>query len=259
MQFAKHLPPSFQSPRVLALDATAAAELLADGDADVTLAPDTIMSAPAEWLNAQQWDAIVGYAPPDPLTILVQLLRPGGRLILAHRAGPQALLAALTAAGLTHCLVESSGDVTLYRGERPPEGSSVERMQSLAGGGEPRLAPTLTTPFVFLLIAQTPIKPAWKLAAHDNLEWYAATVLDPATGRPELLAFSSLVKAVAFMQPAILANAIGGVNRVGKFRAGVAQTWGLPLRLDPAFDDLRPFTFGPAFSVDPQSAITSNE
>ncbi|MGH2522319.1 MAG: hypothetical protein ACRDH2_07435, partial [Anaerolineales bacterium] len=196
--FAKHLPPSATSPRVLALDEAAAAELPEGvemiGPARLRFAPQALPLAPG------QLDAIVGYAPPEGLDPLGRLLRPGGRLILAHPAKPESLLAALTAAGLIHCLVEPFGDFTLYRGERPPEGAPVERIQALAAG--PYVP--FSSHFVFLLITQTPNKPAWKLAPDEKMEWRAVTLIDPATHQPALLAFSSLVKAVAFMQAAIL-------------------------------------------------------
>jgi hypothetical protein len=241
--FSRHLPPSVGAPRVLALDEAAAAEL-----------PAEVEVARAGPEMTGEFDAVVGYAAPEQLSTLFQVLRPGGRLILADRAEPQALLDALTQAGFVHCLVETAGDFTLYRGERPPLGSSVARVQTLASGPQ-----SLTSPFVFLLVTQTPNKPAWKLTPNEKVEWRAATVLDPATGHLTLLAFSSLVKAVAFMQAAILAKTISGVNKVGKFRAEASQTWALPLVLNPGFEDVREWALGPAFAVDPQTAIMGEE
>ena len=86
-----------------------------------------------------------------------------------------------------------------------------------------------------------------------------ATVIDPAASQPALLAFSSLVKAVAFMQAAILAKWIGGVNKVGKFRGEAARTWALPFLLNPKFDDLRSAALGPAYQVDLETAILGKE
>lgn len=242
--FAKHLPPSAGKPRVLALDERAAAEL-----------PDETELTRGGPETSGKFDAVVGYAAPDELENLRLRLRPGGRLILAQRADPQLLLTALTSAGFIHCLVETVGEYTLYRGERPPHGSSVERIQTLNSN-------SLPSPFIFLLITQTPNKPAWTplaVAPHEKLEWRAATVIDPATGQPALLAFSSLVKAVAFMQAAILAKWIGGVNKVGKFRGEAARTWALPFLLNPKFDDLRSAALGPAYQVDLETAILGDE
>lgn len=239
--FAKHLPPSAGKPRILALDERAAAEL-----------PDEIELTRGGPETSGEFDAVVGYAAPDELENLRLRLRPGGRLILAQRADPQLLLTALTSAGFIHCLVETVGEYTLYRGERPPHGSSVERIQTLNSNSPP-------SPFIFLLITQTPNKPAWKLAPHEKLEWHAATVIDPTTGQPTLLAFNSLVKAVAFMQAAILAQWISGVNKVGKFRAEAALTWGLPFLLNPKFNDLRSAAPGPLYKADLKTAMGGDE
>jgi hypothetical protein len=173
-------------------------------------------------------------------------------LILAAEGDPETLLAALTGAGLIHCLVEPRGGEWLYRGERAPQGSSLERLRALA-------ASDVRTPYVFLLVIQTPNKPAWRLAPGEKVAWRAATVVDPETGQPALLAFSALVKAVAFMQPAVLAGAWPGINKVGKFPAEAAQGWGLPLAWNPAFEGLRGAAAGPMVAVDPAGAMTGEE
>lgn len=240
--FAKHLPPSAGLPRVLALDEAAARALPADitlvhGDRD----------------SGGDYDAIVGHAAPNQLAALFKRLRPGGRLILADRGDPQTLITRLAAAGFIHCLAEPQAGLTLYRGERPPQGTSVERLGILNAGA------ASTTPFVFLLIIQTPNKPAWKVAPDETLVWRAATVLDPETGAPVLLAFSALVKAVAFMQAAILNRWLTGINKVGKFQAAAARAWTCPFVLNPDFDSMSGLTIGPLYDVDPQTAITGDE
>jgi hypothetical protein len=241
--FAKHLPPSAGLPRVLALDERAAAEL--------PLESTPALAAP----DGEPFDAIVGYAAPHDLDRWLLRLRPGGRLILAGNVAPEAALAALIGAGYIHCLVEEHAGLTLYRGERPPHGSPTERIQAAAQS--PLSNPQ--SPFLFLLITQTPNKPAWKLAPEETLEWRAATVLDPRSGQPTLLAFTSLVKAVAFMQPAALAGFLRGINKVGKFRAEVAQAWPLTLVINPSFDDWQAATPGPPLAVDPRTALTGEE
>jgi hypothetical protein len=259
--FAKHLPPSAGLPRVLALDQAAAAELAG-------LAEITPSAAPGEW-PAGPFDAVVGPAAPEQLEALSSRLRPGGRLILADAAAPAALLTALTQAGLIHCLVEPQGAVTLYRGERPPAGSSIERHTQLAASipttaafnASPGMtdAAAINTPFVFLLVSRTPNKPAWKLEPGEFVAWRAATLIPAAGAQPVLLAFSSLVKAVAFLQGAVLARRLAGVNKVGKFRAEASQTWPLPLTLNPDFDQVRDLEAGPLFDLDPHTAITGDE
>jgi hypothetical protein len=253
--FARHLPPSASLPRVLALDPATAAELA--GVARVSEAADP--AAPTG-----PYDAVAGraLATAEQLAALAQRLRPGGRLILVAPAPaePEVLLSALTAAGCIHCLVETEGAFTLYRGERPPAGgSTLSRAQQVAAeppGQDPGLPR-----FIFLLVTQTPNKPVWRLAPGERLDWHAATVMagpEPAP-TPRLLAFSSLVKAVAYMQPAVLAGALVGVNKVAKFPASAAEDWPLPLLLNPRFEDLSTAKPGPPLAVEPALAITGEE
>ncbi len=252
---APHLPPSAERPRVLALDSATAAELAALAEVALSATAGTA------------YDAVAGrwQGTPEALAELVQHLRPGGRLILAapadSAADPEDLLAALVGAGCVHCLVEPAGALTLYRGERPPEaGSTLARAQQLAAAA-PAAGSAPLPRFLFLLVTQTPNKPAWKLAPGERVEWRAATSVAAPSDAPRLLAFSSLVKAVAFMQPAILAGAIGGVNKVAKFPAAAAPGWGLPLLLNPSFEALRAAgaVAGPALAVEPAAAIRGEE
>ena len=248
--FARHLPPSAARPRVLALDAATATELAET--ADVTLAGG--QTAPAG-----SFDAVAGrvLATAAELAQFAAALRPGGRLILAADDEPERLLEALTRAGYTHCLVEAEGALTLYRGERPPEtASTLDRAAQLAASapaeaGRPR--------FYFLLVTQTPNKPAWRLAPGERVAWQAATLVAAPGEGPRLLAFTSLVKAVAYMQPAVLAGAIVGVNKVAKFPVEAAAAWPLGVLLNPSFDELRGATAGPPLAVEPEQAITGEE
>ena len=238
LDFAKHLPPSAELPRVLALD---------DATRDSLPAAIELFTSPLG-VAAESLDAIVGLAPPDRVADLSRLLRPGGRLILAHTANPETLLNSLTLAGLIHCLTESENGLVLYRGERPP----LERLQSLKSP-----VSGLQSPFLFLLITQTPNKPAWRLVPGEKIEWRALTVLN--AGQPTLLAFTSLVKAVAFLQKAVLAKRIIGVNKIGKFSASAASTWELLLLVNPDYESVKSGTLGPAFEVDPGTAIAGDE
>jgi len=232
--FAKHLPPSANLPRVLVLDEASWRELPREIEV-VT--------------NGEEADAVVGCVRPENLERWWAQLRPGGRLILAHAAPAEELLAALTRAGFIHCLVEPLGNgLTLYRGERP-------RADSPLPLGEGKSA----TPFIFLLIHQIPNKPAWKLAPNEKLAWRAACVLHPQTGQSTLLAFSSLVKAVAFMQKAVLAQWLVGINKVGKFKTEAAPTWAAPFTLNPEFETVRGWAVAPPLNIDPQAAITGEE
>jgi hypothetical protein len=163
-------------------------------------------------------------------------LRPGGRFIYISTqgaAGPE-WVNTLTDAGFTRILVEpafeSSG--VLARGEKPHTAqATLARIAQTAARDDsaPGLA-AYSGRYVHLLIRQTPNKPAWALTPGERVSWEAAA-LDSGDG-PALLAFSSLPKAVAFMQPAVLAGHISGVNKVGKFSRETAQTWPLPVRFN---------------------------
>lgn len=245
--FARHLPPSAGQPRVLALDPATA----------VALAEAAEVVATGE--GQPPFDAIAGrrLATAGELAGWAAQLRPGGRLILAAAAEPETLLAALQAAGYIHCLVETAGDLALYRGERPPgPGSTVDRAQQLASGTASEAA---APRFLYLLVTQTPNKPAWKLQPGERVEWHAATLV-PAPGQaPQLLAFTSLVKAVAFLQPAVLAGAFHGVTKVAKFPGTAAAEWPLAYRLNPAFGEVRQAPPGPPLAVAPEAAISGEE
>jgi hypothetical protein len=251
VNFAKHLPPSLDVPRVLVLDSASAANLPTDLNLTFPQGDDT-PSGP--------FDAILGTNPKPSLLELYQLLRPGGRLILASLdKDPQSQLNNLNESGFIHCLVETEEGVTLYRGERPPLGTPIERTEALVSTVPSLQSELKNLKYVFLLVAQTPNKPAWRLAEGEKITWQAATLLGEQNETPILLAFTSLVRAVKFMQPAVLAQKFKGINKVGKFPSAIAQTWQLPLRLNPEFDDLRDATPGPRWEVDPQIAITGEE
>ncbi len=61
----------------------------------------------------------------------------------------------------------------------------------------------------------------WALAPGESVDWQALALTEG--GSPALLAFSSLPRAVAFMQPAVLAGSIRDVNKVGKFSRAAAD------------------------------------
>ncbi|MFQ3674766.1 MAG: hypothetical protein SNJ83_14335, partial [Aggregatilineales bacterium] len=130
-----------------------------------------------------------------------------------------------------------TGGGMLLRGERPhTEASTLERVQVAARADADAL--TLATyrgRFVHLLVRQFPNKPVWRLTAEDRIVWQA-TCSDG-----HMLAFTSLPKAVAFMQMAVLAGRLRDVNKVAKFRREVVAAW--PLWLNPTLDALPPTPF----------------
>lgn len=243
--FAKHLPPSAALPVVLALDPQAAAAC------DL----ERVALAAAD---ASSIDAVCATHWPEQLVVLRERLRPGGRLILMlvdDLAEGEARLAALQAAGYIHCLVEALPDGGwLCRGERAPLDAGLARLTAVAAGG----APVNVTALV-LLIRQSPNKPTWRLEPGERRVWEAASLIDPATGRPALAAFTSLVKAVAFMQPAVLAGFLEGINKTGRFATAQVEAWGLPVIVNPAFEDWRNAAPGPRVQVDPAQALAAEE
>jgi hypothetical protein len=110
--------------------------------------------------------------------------------------------------------------------------------------------------YIYLLIRRFPNKPAWALKPGETVEWHAAAVA--RQDQPALLAFSSLPKAVAFMQPAVLSGLINDINKVAKFRRETARAWSTSLLLNPTADEL---STGAVIMlpVDPETAETPDE
>lgn len=225
---AKHLPPSGAALRLVDVDGQAAA-VLAD------LRPDLDIQTPAlaDWQPAaSSVDAVTAFAvkPTDALfQTACDALRPGGRLILIDPDGQseEAQVQRLAAAGLTRILVEPAlaGAGVLLRGEKPHTAArTVERIRQVAD------ADTLPGRYVHLLVRQMPNKPVWALRPDEAITWQAAALATP--DGPVLLAFSSLPKAVAFMQPAVMQGWISDINKVAKFSKALAADWSLTVNPD---------------------------
>src|SRR5262249_6389829 len=142
------------------------------------------------------------------------------------------LVVTLENAGYTRILVEPLSDQggVLMRGEKPhTTPDTMERIRQVAVRDAESDLSTYSGRYVHLLIQQTPNKPAWKLQPGEKIEWRALALAQPSVGADETgrvaLAFSSLPKAVSFMQPAVVAGAIRGVNKVAKFSRETAQGW----------------------------------
>jgi SAM-dependent methyltransferase len=272
---AKHLPPSAARPRVLALDPAASALLSQErAEASVTSAAQVRFSLAALPFARAAFDAAVASQLPPGLALsrLNSVLRPGGRLLALVAAGGRAgLLAALGREGFIHLYAEPApAGRALVRGERPPLAAHpVDRIASVAAAGEPglRLIDPRTASsaelgrYLHLLVAQTPNKPAWRLAPGEPVAWQAA-VGAGAEARNAAPAFTSLVKAVAFMQAAVRADSLRGVNKVGKFPAPAARAWPFALVLDPSFADWRGGPWAARWewqAVDPGAALRGEE
>jgi hypothetical protein len=246
----RHLPPS-NGPIYCALVGGAEAEMAvwAGQRPDLNLVgPDH--STP---LDAVLW---LGQLPNQPdLSGWLARLRPGGRFIClqATDTTPDAL-----AAAKTRILAEQLDTAMLLcRGEHAYQADlSTQARIALTAQAD-----SSTFPFLFLLVRQTPNRPAWAMPADTPIVW--ETVTTSTDDRRWLLAFSALPKAVAFSQPAVLAGKLIGVNKMIKFPRAATETWQLPLLINPLFANLNLATFvftGFAhLAIDPRTAITGEE
>lgn len=258
----KHLPPSSSSLKLLDIGG-AAGEIFLKHRPDLAITP--VSGESDSWgIEQGSFDAVTAFeAEPDSplLDAALSALRPGGRLILmSSRGEPDAAhVVTLESHGFTRILVETGAECplpvgVLMRGERPHETDDTHaRVQiGAADDGDSLTLADYKGRFVHLLIRQTPDKPAWKLRADEPLIWEAVT-LDGA-----LLAFSSLPKAVAFMQPVVLTGQILGVSKVAKFSKQTAQDWPHAVLLNPTPDDLENGVLS-VVTIDPDSAETPDE
>ncbi len=181
-------------------------------------------------------------------------LRPGGRLIVVNPRGEATpkLVKLLEDAGFIHIFVEAAIDQprptgVLLRGEKPRPKAADRVIPEASPAAMP--AERRQERFVHLLICQTVVS-----AENSNaLVWQAAAVV--GDDETVMLAFSSLAKAIQFMQPAVVTGRIQDVNKVAKFNWSVAKSWPHPFMLNPTDDILEsyPAVFVP---VDPATAET---
>jgi len=237
---AKHLPPSGAMLRLLDVGG-AAGDALATLRADLDIQPVT--HNPEGWrVDESSVDAIAIFNQPLSAPLLaacLRALRPGGRLIIIDLAlvPGRDQVERLAGAGYTRILVEAVSDDSsagaLLRGEKAHTTADTLARIRVAAQHDDLLTDLDAYPgrYLHLLIRQTPNKPAWALRPDEALDWHAVAVM--LDDQPALLAFSSLAKAVAFMQPAVLAGHIRDMNKVGKFSAQTARAWTLPLLLNP--------------------------
>ncbi|MFN8372064.1 MAG: hypothetical protein U0694_04210 [Anaerolineae bacterium] len=262
-EIAKHLPPSASSLQLVDVNG-AAGTVLAELRGDLTI----IAPSETDWnLAPGSVDAVVAYGGALDAMGLQQaldVLRPGGRLIMTDPSGDvdEQHVKTLEDAGYTRILVSLGVECptplgVMMRGEKPHvTADTLERVQSVADKDDTFAdLNSYSGRYIFLLIQQTPNKPVWALQPDEQVEWQAVA-LDAA--QPALLAFSSLPRAVAFMQPAVLAGQIKDVNKVAKFSRETALAWTLPVVLNPdaAILDGRSITHA---AIDPSTAETPDE
>ena len=258
----KHLPPSASIPNVQACDERSrrwGMSLERQGHITVD--------------NARPIDGVLAselsFAPEA-----ASILRPNGRAIFlvpnTTDVAPEAVVQTLTAAGLVRILMEAVLDdaYLLARGERPTEHAHpTARIAAIA-----QLAPNASEVVeateiaqqyrsLHLLVRQNPPMRGW--TAESDFTWQAITVRDTQADRVVLLAFTSLVKAVAFMQPAVIAGVMSNVNKLPRYETELLIKWNLPLIVNPTFEALREdqrFDFqSPPLEIDPFAALRSHE
>ena len=241
---AKHLPPSASRLRLLDVNGEAypvLRQLRADLDA-VSVLGQVDQWPPIEPGSA---DAVLAYAyalNDAFLAAALDALRPGGRLIVVQPRGQVsgAPGVRLEGAGYVRILVEqaiSNGDGggVLIRGERAhTTADTLARVRLVAeNDGELMTLDDYAGRYLHLLVRQTPNLPPWKRQPDQVLEWKAVAVRASGDSEPVLLAFSSLPRAVSFMQPAVMASALYDINKVAKYRRQTVAGWSNPLLINP--------------------------
>lgn len=261
---AKHLPPSASTLRLLDLDG-ASGDIMSAWRGDLYVAHVPPLELGPARLAPAAFDAVVAYDvefSPELLREALNALRPGGRLINLQSRGQvsQSQAQMLRDSGYTRILVEPALDGlgVLMRGERAHDTSNTsKRIRSIAqADGDLLELERYAGRYLHLLIQQRPNKPVWKLSPDETITWRAAAVEQGA--RQILLAFSSLPKAVAFMQPAVLTGLIRDVNKVGKFSRSTAKSWLWDLMLNPTLDSIQGQSLT-AVQIDPTSAEAPDE
>lgn len=260
---AKHLPPSASALQLLDVGGETG-RILASLRADLVMTPASLNAADWQFVP-ESIDAVTLYdALPDTalLAVALRVLRPGGRLIMINPAGKvdEKYVQQLENAGYTRILVEAAlaDKGVLIRGEKPHTTPDTLARVNIAAGLDADSTPlsAYTGRYVHLLIRQNPNKPVWKLAPDEKIIWHAVAV--QADNETHLLAFSSLPKAVSFMQPAVIQGMIRDVNKVAKFSKSVAQQWDYPVLLNPTLDQIQQLTIQ-FIIIDPTSAEASDE
>ena len=241
---AKHLPPSASTLNLLDLDG-ASGGFLSESRADLRIrhVPPARLNASA--IGVDTVDAVVGFdieLTDSLLGHLLAVLRPGGRLIvvLSRGAVNASQPRLLRDNGFVRILAEPALDElgVLLRGEKPhATADTLERIRAAAQADADALDLALYRGrYLHLLIQQKPNKPVWALAPADVICWRAIGI--SRAGAPALLAFSSLPKAIGFMQGAVLAGRIADVNKVGKFSREAAGGWAWDIVLNPTLESL---------------------
>jgi len=259
---AKHLPPSSSTLRLVDIDGEAG-DILSERRADLALqvlASDHVH----EWTLADNSvDAVVAYNVPLEIELLkhvLRMMRAGGRFIavLPSEGVSEEYVQLLEKQGYVRILVEPAVDDlgVLVRGEKAHiTDDTLSRIQQVATADADMLdLTTFKGRYVHLLIQQTPNKPVWKLQPDEKIQWQAVAI--QRDDEQILLGFSSLPKAVGFMQPAVIDGLVKDINKVGKFSKETASSW--TVLLNPTLDMIRGEVLT-LIDVDPATAEASDE
>ncbi|MCB9459146.1 MAG: class I SAM-dependent methyltransferase [Anaerolineaceae bacterium] len=239
----KHLPPSAADLRLLDVGG-ATGTILRQFRPDIEVVVASLL--PQQWqFDDQSFDAIAAYDMPLDdayLAAILRLLRPGGRFVQVNPIDQELapIGTGLLQAGFVRCLVEPAvaGVGVLLRGERAhTTADTLERVQGVAERDADQIdLSNFRGRYVHLLVRQQPNKPVWRLQPDEVITWDAVAV-----GQGEhisLLAFSSLPKAVSFMQAAVLEDLMTGINKVGKFSQHTAAEWSYPVMVNPTLESI---------------------
>lgn len=261
---AKHLPPSASHLQLIDVNGQAG-QWLAQRREDLKIIVRN-SDALEQWgIDESAIDAVVAYDLPLEIPFLEQVLyvmRPGGRLIivLPDEHVSESYVQTLEKQGYIRILVESAVDDlgVLIRGEKPHlTDDTLQRIQQVAIMDADLLdIQSYNGRYVHLLIQQSPNKPVWKLEAGEAIRWQSVAI--KSDEKPILLGFSSLPKAVGFMQPAVVEGVIKDINKVGKFSKQTALTWEWSVLLNPTLDSIsgKPLSL---IDIDPFTAETPDE
>lgn len=259
---AKHLPPSSSTLRLVDINGQAG-KILSQGRADLdiqVLSSDHIDT----WMLADDSvDAVVAYNVLLETTLLsrvLRMMRTGGRFIavLSSSSVSEEHVQLLEKQGYVRILVEPAVDDlgVLIRGEKAHVTEDTwSRIQQVATADADMLdLASFKGRYIHLLIQQTPNKPVWKLQSDEKIQWQAVAI--QGHDNAILLGFSSLPKAVGFMQTAVIDGRINDINKVGKFSKETASDW--TVMLNPTLDQIRGETLT-LINIDPDTAEASDE
>lgn len=259
----KHFPPSASELRLLDIGGVAG-EILIQSRPDLKI--DVASLNVTDWqYSADSIDSVVAYdslLKAEFLSGVLTVMRPGGRLIIVNPLAivEENIVKTLEDAGYIRILVEPAVNASgvLIRGEKPhTTANTFKRVKDVAKRDADLLnLDSYEGLFVHLLIVQKPNKPVWKLEADERIEWEAVTI--EKEGELSLLGFSSLPKAVSFLQGAVMKGFIRDVNKVGKFSKVTARTWDSVTLLNPTLYNIQDYGVK-LISINPDTAEASDE